>query len=276
MKKDIGSLFELREEISSALEKNQFHLFYQIQVDNLNRPIGAEILIHWLHPEHGLLLPALFIPLAEELGLIMPIQLWLLEMACAQIKAWEQTPLTHDLVLAVNVSFVHFCHAGFVTQVHQIVQRYAIQPTQLKLEISESMLSGYGKETVEIMRAAKNIGIQLALANFGIGYSAWSYLKRYPLDQLKIDRSLVRDLALDNEGLAIVSSIINITKRLNIDVIAEGVETEVQRELLMNHGCNKFQGYLFGQPKPLIEFEQLLKLGTEQRGDILVRWSKDN
>ncbi len=254
----INARASLEGELGKALEKQQFHLYYQIQVDSSRHPLGAEALIRWIHPERGLVQPDQFIPLAEETGLILPIGQWVLEAACTQLKAWEKDPLTRDLVLAVNVSARQFCHADFVVQVQAIMQRYAVNPTRLKLELTESMLVQNIENIVTIMNTLKAIGIQLSLDDFGTGYSSLQHLKKLPIDQLKIDQSFVRDLAVDSSDKAIVRTIIAMAQSLDLDVIAEGVETEEQQQLLMGEGCSHYQGYLFGKPVSIEEFEASL------------------
>jgi len=250
---------ELESELRKALEKNQFHLFYQIQVDALNRPLGAEALIRWVHPERGLVSPVQFIPLAEETGLILSIGAWVLGTACAQLKVWQQDQKTRDFMLAVNVSARQFCHSDFVDQVRKLVAYYEITPGRLKLELTESLLMDTIEVNIATMTALSEIGVQLSLDDFGTGYSSLQYLKRLPLDQLKIDQSFVRQLASDNSDKAIVGTIIAMAESLSLNVIAEGVETEEQRQLLKQMGCNCFQGYLFGKPMPIEQFEALLK-----------------
>ena len=203
--------------------------------------------------------PAQFIPLAEETGLILPIGLWVLGTACAQIKAWQQNELTRELVLAVNVSARQFRQADFVAQVQATVQHHAINPGRLKLELTEGMLLENIGEIIVTMNALKEIGVQFSLDDFGTGYSSLQYLKLLPLDQLKIDQSFVRDIAFDSSDRAIVRTIIAMAHSLGLDVIAEGVETEEQRQLLLSKGCTHFQGYLFSKPVPIAQFEALLK-----------------
>ncbi len=261
MQEIINARTELESELRKALEKRQFHLYYQIQVDNTHHALGAEALIRWLHPQHGLVSPLQFIPLAEDTGLILPIGQWVLETACAQIKLWEQDALTRDLVLAVNVSAKQFRQGNFVAQVKVAVQRHAINPNMLKLELTESMLLDNIEETIATMNELKSIGIQFSLDDFGTGYSSLQYLKRLPLDQLKVDQSFVRDIAIDSSDNAIVRTIIAMAHSLDIGVIAEGVEKEEQRQLLLDSGCTHYQGYLFGKPVPIEQFEELLKQG---------------
>jgi diguanylate cyclase (GGDEF)-like protein len=261
MQEIINTRTDLVTELHKALESHQFHLYYQIQVDSSNRPFGAEALIRWIHPERGLVSPAQFIPLAEETGLILPIGLWALKTACTQLKAWEQDALTHDLVLSVNVSAKQFRQVDFVAQVQSLVQRHAINPMLLKLELTESLLQENIEDTIATMNTLKKIGILFSLDDFGTGYSSLQYLKRLPLDQLKIDQSFVCDIAIDSSDRAIVRTIIAMAQSLNLNVIAEGVETEEQRQLLLESGCTHYQGYLFGKPVPIEQFEVLLRQG---------------
>jgi diguanylate cyclase (GGDEF)-like protein/PAS domain S-box-containing protein len=261
MQVSITARVSLESELRKALENQQFHLHYQIQVDSSHRPLGAEALIRWIHPLRGMVSPAQFIPLAEETGLILPIGLWVLETACAQLKAWQQDALTRDLVLAVNVSAKQFRQADFVAQVQAAVQHHAINPILLKLELTEGMLLENIEDTIATMNALKEIGVQFSLDDFGTGYSSLQYLKRLPLDQLKIDQSFVRDIAIDSSDKAIVRTIIAMAQSLDMDVIAEGVETEEQRQFLLDEGCTHYQGYLFSKPVPIEQFEALLKQG---------------
>ena len=261
MQASITSRVALEAELRKALEKQQFQLHYQIQVDSSHRPLGAEALIRWAHPERGMVSPAQFIPLAEETGLILPIGLWVLETACAQLKAWQQDALTRDLVLAVNVSARQFHQSDFVAQVHDAVQRHAINPMRLKLELTEGMLLADVEDTIATMNILSEIGIQFSMDDFGTGYSSLQYLKRLPLDQLKIDQSFIRNIVTDNSDKAIVRTIIVMAQSLGIAVIAEGVETEENRQFLLDSGCVHYQGYLFGKPVPIKQFEASLKEG---------------
>jgi EAL domain-containing protein (putative c-di-GMP-specific phosphodiesterase class I) len=261
MQESISARVSLENELHNALEFQQFHLYYQIQVDSSYRPLGAEALIRWIHPQRGLVSPAQFIPLAEESGLILPIGLWVLETACSQLRAWEQEALTRDLVVAVNVSAKQFRQADFVAQVQAIVQRHAINPSRLKLELTEGMLLENIEETIAIMNALNDIGVRFSLDDFGTGYSSLQYLKRLPLDQLKIDQSFVRDVVVDSSDIAIVRTIVAIAQSLDMEVIAEGVETEQQRQLLLKNGCPSFQGNLFGRPVPIQQFEAMIQQG---------------
>ncbi len=241
-----------------ALERRELRLYYQIQVNSAGRAIGAEALLRWEHPERGLVSPAQFIPLAEETGLIVPIGLWVLQTACAQIRDWFGNPATCDLKLAINVSARQFRQPDFVEQVHQALTATGINPARLKIELTESLVLDNVSDTITKMHSLKELGISFSMDDFGTGYSSLSYLKRLPLDQLKIDQSFIRDIASDPNDAAVVQAIITMGHTFGFHVIAEGVETEAQQEFLDRHGCHAFQGYLFGRPVPLKEFEKLV------------------
>ena len=249
---------ELETELHSALEKQQFRLYYQVQVDSLRRATGAEVLLRWEHPERGLISPLQFIPLAEETGLIMPIGLWVLQTACAQLKKWQENVLTRDLTLAVNVSARQFRQPDFVAQVQRTILESGVKPSHLKLELTESIVLNNVEESINKMRDIKLMGVTFSMDDFGTGYSSLQYLKRLPLDQIKIDQSFVRDITTDPNDAAIVQTVIAMTEAMGLNVIAEGVETEQQLEFLDLRGCHAFQGYLFSKPVPLEQFEAWL------------------
>jgi diguanylate cyclase (GGDEF)-like protein/PAS domain S-box-containing protein len=246
-------------ELRQALPDNQFRLYYQMQVDSADTILGAEVLIRWQHPERGLLSPIHFIPLAEESGLIVPIGRWVLETACAQIKRWEADVNTRHLQLAVNVSALQFRQSDFVEQVCKVLEKAAINPGNLKLELTETLVLEDVNDTIAKIQALKKLGIHFSMDDFGTGYSSLSYLSRLPLDQLKIDQSFVYNIGIKPSDAVIVQTIIGMAKNLDMEVIAEGVETEQQRDFLERNGCTHYQGYLFGKPVPLEEFEQLLR-----------------
>jgi len=200
-----------------------------------------------------------FIPLAEETGLILPIGQWVLETACAQLKAWQQSPLTRELTLSINVSAKQFYQSDFAAKVQDAINLHEVNPARLKLELTESILLDQIEATITTMNKLREIGIRFSLDDFGTGYSSLQYLKVLPLYQLKIDQSFVRDLALDSSDQAIVRTVIAMAQTLSLDVIAEGVETEVQKQLLFSSGCTTYQGYLFGRPVPIKQFEASLK-----------------
>ena len=216
--------------------------------------IGAEALLRWNHPRRGLLLPSEFIPLAEETGLIVGLGQWVLEQACRQLHSWENSPPTASLTLSVNVSARQFRHPHFVEQVLETLAHAGIDPRLLKIELTESLLLDNVDASAEKMMTLKTHGIGFALDDFGTGYSSLTYLKRLPLDQLKIDRSFVQDVLNNNSDAAIARIILALGQSLGLPVIAEGVETMQQRDFLANHGCIDFQGYLFGRPTPIEDF----------------------
>lgn len=255
MQATIEARVELEGELRHALERRQFQLYYQIQVDSSRRPIGAEALLRWHHPDRGLVSPAQFIPLAEETGIIIPVGLWVLRTACSQLQRWQKNVLTRDLTLAVNVSAKQFRQSDFVANVQRTLLETGVNPGLLKLELTESIVLENVEETIAKMREIKLMGVSFSMDDFGTGYSSLQYLKRLPLDQIKIDQSFVRDIAHDPNDAAIVQTIIAMSEVLGLSVIAEGVETEVQREFLELRGCLAFQGYLFGRPVPIEQFE---------------------
>lgn len=261
MQNAINIRVNLEHDLQEAIEQQQFQLYFQIQVDSTGRAKGAEALIRWLHPKRGLVRPHDFIPLAEETGLILPIGLWVLETACMQLKAWEKDELTKHLTLSINVSAKQFHQVDFVAQVKAAVQRHNINPTLLNIELTESMLVDDIGNIILAMNALNEVGISFELDDFGTGYSSLQYLKQLPIHQLKIDQSFVHDIISDSRDRSIVRTIIAMAQNLSLEVIAEGVETEEQRELLINKGCHNFQGYLFGKPVPIDAFKASLGTG---------------
>ncbi len=241
-----------------ALVHKELILYYQLQVDNAGRPIGAEALLRWAHPILGMVSPAQFIPVAEETGLILPIGLWVLETACAQLANWQSEPRLSHLSIAVNVSARQFRESTFVAQVLDTLQKCGIRPEVLKLELTESMVLDDVEDSIRKMEELKKSGVKFAMDDFGTGYSSLSYLSRLPIDQLKIDQSFVRDIATDQNDAAIVQTIIAMALSLGMEVIAEGVETEAQREFLELRGCQAYQGYFYAKPLPIDELERKL------------------
>jgi predicted signal transduction protein with EAL and GGDEF domain len=244
-------------DIRHALEWQQFVLHYQPQVED-GQITGVEALIRWRHPEKGLISPALFIPVAEEAGLIVAIGDWVLEAACMQLAQWQSAPHTAGLSVAVNVSVRQFHQSGFVDQVLHILQRTGANPALLKLELTESLLAENMENIIVKMMALKIVGVSFALDDFGTGYSSLSYLKRFPLTVLKIDQSFVRDILEDPHDAAIAKTIIALGQSLGLAVIAEGVELEGQRAFLALHGCTSYQGYLFYRPMPIAQLDAVL------------------
>jgi diguanylate cyclase (GGDEF)-like protein/PAS domain S-box-containing protein len=238
---------------------DQLMLYYQAQTDASGHIFGAEALIRWQHPQKGLISPASFIPLAESSGLILPIGHWVIATACRQLKLWEKDVKTRHLVLSVNVSARQFQHPQFVHEVEQTLQETGADPGLLKLELTESMLAENVDAMVAKMQQLRDRGVHFSLDDFGTGFSSLNYLKRLPIDQLKIDQSFVKDVLEDANDAAIVRSVIALGQSLGLAVIAEGVETPGQRDFLAVHGCAQFQGYLFGRPVPLADFERHLQ-----------------
>ena len=259
MQASINARALLEEELRLAMKEQQFIIYFQPQVHHSGQIIGAEVLIRWQHPERGLVSPVEFIPLAEETRLILPIGEWVLKTACSQLKIWEGNKHTRHLQLAVNVSARQFHQADFVEQVCQILELNGINPSMLKLELTESLVLDDIDDTIFKMNALRKIGVNFSMDDFGTGYSSLSSLKKLPLDQVKIDQSFVRDLSIDLDDAIIVETVIAMANKLNIQVIAEGVETEAQRTFLEFNGCQYYQGYLFSEPLPIEQFELLLK-----------------
>jgi len=250
----------LEADLRHALSQQQFNLFYQIQVNAANHPIGAEALLRWRHPKRGLVSPLQFIPMAEDTGLILPIGFWVLETACAQIKAWEANPLACKLQLAVNVSARQFHQPNFVEQVREVLKKTGADPTRLKLELTESVVLDNINNTVAKMHELKEIGVRFSMDDFGTGYSSLSYLTQLPFDQLKIDWSFVHNIGIKTTDAVIVQTIIGMGNSLGMEVIAEGVENKEQRDFLECNGCHAYQGYLFSKPVPIEEFEALIRM----------------
>ncbi|WP_291437815.1 EAL domain-containing protein, partial [Acidovorax sp.] len=240
-----------------GLAQGQFELYYQPQIDH-GRITGAEALLRWRHPRDGFISPAHFIPLAEETGLILPLGEWVLQAACRRLAAWAQQPDLALLSLAVNVSPRQFHQSGFVAQVLAALAGAGADGHQLKLEMTEGLLLQDVEDTIDKMGQLKGYGVGFSLDDFGTGYSSLSYLKRLPLDQLKIDQSFVRDVLTDPNDAAIARTVVALGTSLGLRVIAEGVETEAQREFLERHHCHAWQGYLLSPPVAVAEFEELV------------------
>ncbi|MGV3653413.1 MAG: putative bifunctional diguanylate cyclase/phosphodiesterase, partial [Noviherbaspirillum sp.] len=249
----------LEGDLRQGMQRNEFLLEYQPQVDSKGQVIGAEALLRWRHLLRGLVAPVQFIPLAEECGLILPLGLWVLETACRQLAAWGANPRMARLTLAVNVSARQFRHPEFVEQVLAVLDKTGADPRKLKLELTESFLVDNVEDTITRMNALQAKGVRFSLDDFGTGYSSLAYLKRLPLDQLKIDQSFVRDVLTDPNDAVIARAIVALGQNLGLSVIAEGVESEAQRDFLANNGCHAYQGYLFSPPLPPERFERLLE-----------------
>ena len=245
----------LEVDLREALAKGQFILYYQAQCGDRNQLSGVEALVRWQHPQRGLVSPVEFIPIAEASGLILPLGRWVLETACKQLAAWALRPERSHLTMAVNVSARQIRQSSFVQEVLAILEATGARPERLKLELTESGLLDNVTDTIAKMNALKARGVSFSLDDFGTGYSSLSYLKRLPLGQLKIDMSFVKDILTDPNDAAIANMVVALAESMGLAVIAEGVETEPQKNFLAKLGCNNYQGYLFNKPAPIDEFE---------------------
>ena len=259
MQSKVSARAALEVDLRKAIVDEQFLLHYQAQVDSRGGVIGAEALVRWQHPERGLVSPGEFIPLAEDTGLILPIGHWVLATACAQIARWAQQPDTMHFTVSVNVSARQFSLPNFVEEVKSVLEQTGATPTRLKLELTESVLLHKTEDIVAKMMALKAIGVSFSLDDFGTGYSSLSYLKRLPIDELKIDQSFVRDILTDPNDAAIAKTVVALGQILGLAVIAEGVETEGQRDFLARFGCDAYQGYLFSRPLAIRHFEEFVQ-----------------
>ncbi len=255
MTTEIEQRLNLDTEMRDALNKDQFELYLQPQVDANGDCIGAETLIRWQHPEKGLIFPAAFIPMAEESGFIVTLSDWVLMKACEMIKSLKQEQIiANNQLIAVNLSAKHFHQADFVSRVISILERCGVSPTSLELEITESTLLGDVETTITKMMRLREIGVRFSIDDFGTGYSSLAYLKQLPVDRIKIDRTFVQNVDSSRDDAAIVEIILSMANHFNLNVIAEGVETSAEFELLKKRGCQAFQGFLFHRPMPLKQF----------------------
>jgi len=245
---------QLLQDLRMALEQRQLRLFYQPKFVAVGRqPIGAEALLRWEHPQHGMLLPDRFIQLAEKTGLIIPIGEWVLDEACRQMRSWMDQGYENWRV-AVNLSAIQFCHAGLVDSVASALQRHRLPANSLTLEITETTAMHDADASLMVLQRLSDMGVDLSIDDFGTGYSSLMYLKRLPANELKIDRGFVRDLEQDSDDAAIVSAIVALGQALGLRIVAEGVETDRQQDFLTRLGCDSLQGYLLGQPLPAERF----------------------
>jgi EAL domain-containing protein (putative c-di-GMP-specific phosphodiesterase class I) len=259
MQAAVAARADLEAALRQGIDRQQFVLHYQAQVHGRYNIVGAEALIRWHHPTRGLVHPAEFIPLAEETGLILPIGQWVLEEACTQLASWSHDPRYRDLHLAVNVSARQFRQGDFVDRVRQALERAGAPATHLKLELTESLVLDNITDSIDKMHALKKLGVNFSMDDFGTGYSSLSYLTRLPLYQLKIDKSFVHNLPDSRNDAVVAQAIITLARSLELEVIAEGVETEAQRQFLDQHGCPICQGYLFSRPLPMDAFIGLMQ-----------------
>jgi len=248
----------MEQELRLAINNQDFTLHYQPQINQSGITTSSEALLRWQHPQRGLISPADFIPVAEETGLIIPLGLWVLNQACKQLRIWLDEGLNLHHV-AVNVSSKQFRQADFVTQIEHIIKNNRLLATHLLIELTEGVIIDNFKDTIEKMQALKKLGVKISLDDFGTGYSSLAYLKQLPIDQLKIDQSFVRDITTDKNDAIIVETIISMANNLQFDVIAEGVETQEQKDFLLANGCTVFQGYNFSRPLPADEFKKFIQ-----------------
>ncbi|WP_294764824.1 bifunctional diguanylate cyclase/phosphodiesterase [uncultured Rhodoferax sp.] len=252
----------LEQDLRQGLQRRELVVYYQPVVDAQGGMVGAEALVRWQHPQRGMVSPSAFISVAEQTGLILSLGSWVLETACRQLARWSEDPATAGLTIAVNVSARQFRHPDFVDQVAATLLATRANPLNLKLELTESLLLSDADDAVRKMTELRLSGLKFSLDDFGTGYSSLSYLKRLPLEQLKIDQSFVRDVLTDPNDAAIARTVLALGQSLGLGVVAEGVETDGQRDFLLQNGCTLFQGYLFGRPVPV---EALPFTGQGQR-----------
>ncbi|MHB1226296.1 MAG: EAL domain-containing protein [Desulfurivibrionaceae bacterium] len=251
----------MEEALRRALDQEEFVLYYQPKIDlRSGRIVGAEALLRWQRPGCGLVSPLEFIPAAEKNGLIEGIGAWVIRDACRQMRAWQDTGLT-EIKVAVNVSARQFRYGGLEEEIIQALTQYGVKPSHLMLELTESMLMDAPEKAVARMTALKRLGLRLSLDDFGTGYSSLAYLGRFPIDQMKIDRSFVKDIVTDPGAATIATSVISLAHRMRVGVVAEGVETEAQAGYLRQNGCDEMQGFLFSKPVPAEEFAELARQG---------------
>jgi diguanylate cyclase (GGDEF)-like protein len=260
-----GARVALEQELRDGIRESQFELFYQPQVSGA-RITGAEALLRWRHPGKGLVPPAAFIPVAEDTGLIIPLGDWVLRTACVRLAAWARDAEFAALTVSVNVSARQFREEGFAPRVLDILRDTGAPAARLRLELTESLLLHDLEGTVEKMTQLRGQGVQFSLDDFGTGYSSLSYLRRLPLTELKIDQSFVRDVLIDENAAVIARTVISLGAGLGLQVLAEGVESAPQRDFLARNQCRLWQGYLFGRPMPVAEFEDLLRAGARTPG----------
>ena len=250
-----------KDDLRRALRKNEFIIHYQPQVDiPSGRVVAAEALVRWEMPGVGLVPPLDFIPLAEQTGFIVPIGEWVLRAACEQARAWQKSGLP-PLIMAVNLSARQFQQQDLASQIADALKKSELAPQQLDLEITESHAMQDADFTLSVFHDLQAMGVRISIDDFGTGYSSLGFLKQFPINTLKIDRSFVKDLATDAKDEAIVSAVIVLAHRLNLDVVAEGVETVAELDILRKHQCNRMQGYYFSKPLPAVELELLLRSG---------------
>ena len=245
----------LRLELMEAINQENFDLFYQPLIHpETGLVTGVEALIRWCHPQQGYISPAIFIPLAERTGQIISVGQWVLEKACLDIAEWNKTH-NSQITVSVNISPLQFRRAGFLQVLEHALELSQLPPELLKIEITEGVIINVTDRTIEILKAVRALGVQVAIDDFGTGYSSLSYLRRLPINQIKLDRSFIEELTLDGQDAAIVQSIIHLAHQLDLEVVAEGVETLSQASLLYQQGCDLLQGFFYAKPAPLTELK---------------------
>ncbi|MDO9053568.1 MAG: EAL domain-containing protein [Gallionella sp.] len=258
MQRNVSLHDTLQDDMHQILALQQLQLHYQVQVDKNARPLGAEAFLRWMHPEHGMLLAEQFIPIAEESALIIDIDRWVLQTACQQLALWSRNDKTVDLTLTINISAKQFSQADFVDKIAEMLNLHQVDPRCLKLELSERLVLTDINRSIEKIYALKNMGVRLSMDNFGAVFSSLSYLKQLSSDQLKISQKIVQGISLEGNDAQLVETVANLARSLDLTIFAEGVETEAQRIFLKDQDCSAYQGYLFGKPVPIEEFEALL------------------
>jgi EAL domain-containing protein (putative c-di-GMP-specific phosphodiesterase class I) len=245
-----------------AIDKREFELFYQPKVNlRTGAVVGAEALIRWRHPDRGLVEPDQFVPIAEDCGLIKPIGRWVVHEACRQARAWQDAGL-RPIPLSVNISAIEFRSRGFLTNIFDALKQTRLDPSYLEIELTESVLMAHVDATTSVLHALKTLGVKLAIDDFGTGWSSLSYLRHFPIDALKVDKSFVQEITAGSSAAEIVSAVISMGKSLRHRVIAEGVETPDQLAFLQAEGCDEGQGYYFSRPLVAQQLTQVLETGT--------------
>jgi len=253
MDKQLRDKRALQQDLRSAISRDELVLHYQPQAHINGEITGFEALVRWHHPRHGLVPPGTFIPLAEESGLIVPLGEWILRTACREASSWPR-----PLDIAINLSPVQFQHGDLPRMVHEILLETGLSPSRLELEITEGVLIGDFTRAVAILRRLKALGARIAMDDFGTGYSSLSYLQSFPFDKIKIDQAFVANLGQSQQGATIIRAVIALGRGLNLPVVAEGVETEEQRQFLASENCSEIQGYFVGRPKPIDEYAEIV------------------
>jgi len=267
MNETVLNKFALENDLRKAIEQDQLELYFQPKINPLSGEIvGAEVLLRWKHPHRGMVSPVTFIPVAEESGFIVELGAWVLKRACEINREWQNRGMP-IVPLAINLSAANFRHHDLLPGIRRTLEDLELTPNFLVIELTEGILMNDVDETIETLQALKDMGIYLSVDDFGTGYSSLNYLKRFPLDELKIDRSFVKDVISDPNDAAITTAIIGLAQNLKLSVVAEGVETTEQADFLLRRGCNTMQGYLFAKPMPQNEFEGLLTSGINM-GDM--------